>query len=151
MTTIVDQSDDIATRLARYRSVHDIDAHITDSGRIIVRAGHVGCIRIPADLGKLVVAELDRRDLATPVIVDDASTSWRFLTQRPASVPLFDPLFLSGGKQSGFGADISLPTPGRPERRWLVAPTGTKRLPSATVVDVALEQAHQRAKSQVGP
>lgn len=138
---------DLPTCVARYRSVHGLDAQITDTGRIIVRAGDLGCVRLPTELGKLITTELARRGLVTPIIIDDASASLRFLTQRPETDPLFDPLFMYGAKQAGFGAEISLPTPGYPRRRWLHAPVGTQRLPSMTIVEIALAQAESHAKT----
>jgi hypothetical protein len=140
---------DLSTCVAIYRSVHGLDAQITDTGRIIVFAGEVGCIRMPTALGRRVAAALQRDDLSTPIIVDTASTSWRCLTQRPTSVPLFDPLFMYGAKQSGFGAEISLPTPGLAGRDWEVAPVGTHRLKSKDIVDITLAQAE--AGSRVAP
>ncbi|MGW5383950.1 hypothetical protein [Nocardia sp. NPDC003963] len=134
----------LSTCVAIYRRVHGLDARVTKTWRIVVLTGKVGCIRMPAALGNLVATELQRRGLSTPIIVDTASTSWRFLTQRPTSTPLFDPLFMHGAKQAGFGAEISLPTPRSASRYWEVAPVGTQRLPSETVVDIALAQAGSR-------
>lgn len=138
---------DLPTCLARYRADCGIDAEVTDHGRIIVRAGAVGCIRIPARLGKRVADVLESRDLSTPIIVCEVTASWRFLTQRPSGSELFDPLFIYQGKQSGYGAEISLPTPGYPGRTWRVVPTGPERLPSATVVALTLEQAEAMSQS----
>lgn len=138
MTTT--RTEDIPTRVARYRTEYGIDAQVNDHGRIVVAVGDVGCIRLPAELGKLVATELTLQGLSTPIILDEASSSWRFLTQRPTS-PLFDPLFPYHAKQSGYGAEISLPTPGYHGRSWLVEPTGPYRLESAELVDIALEKA----------
>jgi NAD(P)-dependent dehydrogenase (short-subunit alcohol dehydrogenase family) len=63
---------------------------------------------------------------------------------------VFDPLFLYQAKRSGYGAEISLPTPGHPGRDWRVEPTGPHRLPSADVVDIALEKSEAMAKTAVG-
>ncbi|MEV0111126.1 hypothetical protein AB0H42_33045 [Nocardia sp. NPDC050799] len=141
---------DLSTCVAIYRTEYGIDAQVTDHGRIVVHVGDVGCIRLPAELGEVVADELARQGLSTPVIVDEKSSSWRFLTQRPTASPLFDPLFPHHAKQSGYGAEISLPTPGYPGRTWHVEPTGPHRLASEVVVDIALEKAEAMTKSAVG-
>ncbi|WP_051162837.1 hypothetical protein [Nocardia brevicatena] len=138
---------DLATCVGLYRTEYGINAEVSDHGRIVVHTGDVGCIRLPARLGEAVADELARRGLSTPVVVDDKSSSWRFLTQRPTASPLFDPLFPYHAKQSGYGAEIALPTPGYPGRCWRIEPTGPHRLESAVVVEIALKQAEAMTKS----
>lgn len=139
----------LATCVALYRTKYGIDAQVNDSGHIVVRTGDVGCIRLPAELGEAVADELARRGRSTPIVVDEKSSSWRFLTQRPTDSPLFDPLFPYHAKRSGYGAEISLPTPGLPGRRRRVEPTGPHRLESEIVVEIALEKGAMLAKSAV--
>lgn len=151
MTILSDTVDDTPGRAAHYRTEYGFEARITDRGRIVVRAGDLGCLRMPVDLGSRVAAELERRRLRTPIIVDDTSISWRFLTQRGADGLLFDPLWVYQAKQCGPGAEISLPTPGHPGRQWLVAPVGTQRLPNSTMVAITLEQAEQMSRAGSQP
>lgn len=148
MTTY--RANNVPARLALYRTEYGIDAHVNDYGLIVVHAGDVGCVRLPAELGESVADELTRRGWSTPIIIDEKSASWRFLTQRPTISPRFDPLFPHHAKQAGYGAEISLPTPGFPGRNWRVEPTGPDRLPNADVVDIALEKATAKAKSAAG-
>jgi len=147
MTILSETADDIPERAAHYRTEYGFDTRITDRGRIVVHAGELGCVRMPVDLGSRVAAELDRRRVRTPIIVDDTSISWRFLTQCGTDGLLFDPLWVYQAKQCGPGAEISLPTPGHPGRQWLVAPVGTQRLPNSTIVDITLEQAERMSRA----
>ena len=102
---------------------------------------------MPGDLGSHVAAELTRRSLRTPIIIDDTSVSWRFLTRSGTDGLLFDPLWVYRAQQCGPGTEIALPTPGHPGRQWLVAPVGTDRLPNSTVVDITLELADRMARA----
>lgn len=143
---------DLPACAARYHSENGINAQVTDNGFLVVRAGDVGCIRMPALLGQDVASELERRGRATPIIVNEASRSWTVLTQRPEREYglLHDPLFVHWAKRSVLGTQITLPGPNDPARRWHTTPDGLRRLPFELVADITLEQGEAMGKSAVG-
>lgn len=150
MTT--DLATDLSIYAARYHGDNGINAQPTDHGLLVVQAGEVGCLRMPAPLGQRVADELAHRGLTTPVIVNEASRTWTVLTQRPEREYglLHDPLFVYRVKRSVLGTQITVPGPDDPARRWHIAPDGHHRLSFELVADITLAQAQAMGRSAAG-
>ncbi|WP_433204898.1 hypothetical protein ACQP1G_16930 [Nocardia sp. CA-107356] len=130
---------------ARYRRENSFDTTVDIHDHIILKAGAVDGIRMPQKLGDLVRAELHRRQLPTPIIVNTATEYRMFLTQgagpdnRP--IALFAKLFRCQAIGTVPGALVMLPCPADQVRFWLDQPEGMRRPPFDTVVEITLHAA----------
>ncbi|WP_225725513.1 DNA-directed RNA polymerase subunit beta [Nocardia sp. JCM 34519.1] len=134
-------SDTTRSRCAYYRNICGIPAGIdAEFDRIIVRAGVVGAIAMPAELGTRVQDAMrhNRRTLG-PIVSHSKSGRWTFLVRPDLStedIRLFAETFRINVSVAPVGGEIVLPSPaddlsGR--RRWVVPPLDTFR-PSGAIV-----------------
>ena len=132
--------DTPVSRCAYYRRTCGLPAGIhPETGRIMLKAGVVGGVTMPALLGQRVRDDLLFRGCALgPVIAHIRSRRWTFLCRPdlPDDIRLFTELFRLDVSIVPFGAEIALPSPNdslSPCRAWVVPPRDTFR-PSAAVI-----------------
>ncbi|BDT99052.1 DNA-directed RNA polymerase subunit beta [Nocardia sputorum] len=112
-------------------------------GRIVVPAGRVGAITMPARLGQEVKALMQvRRRALGPILSHPRSGRWTYLVRPdlPDEVGLFAELFRLNVSVARYGAQIALPSPADRSpcfRVWVEPPRDTFR-PSASVVVAAI-------------
>ncbi|MFI9509063.1 DNA-directed RNA polymerase subunit beta [Nocardia sp. NPDC052566] len=141
-TTLVVETTDERCRF--YRSTCDIPAAIhPDYDRIVVRAGLVGAITMPADLGTRVHAAMTELHIPLgPVLAHSRSQRWTFLVrpdQSAEDMALFAELFRLNVAITPVGGDIALAGPTDDHtgyRHWVHPPTDSYRPTGATVVDL---------------
>ncbi|QIS10357.1 DNA-directed RNA polymerase subunit beta [Nocardia arthritidis] len=133
-------ADTPATRCAYYRRTCGLPAGIhPEVGRIVVKAGVVGGITMPARLGQRVRDELLFRGLAIgPIVAHIRSRRWTFLCRPDLTVDtdLAVELFRLDVSIVPLGGEIALPSPADSAtayRTWIVPPRDTFR-PSAAVI-----------------
>ncbi|MET9491144.1 hypothetical protein [Nocardia sp. NPDC006630] len=127
--------------------------HIDAYNQIILRAGPVDAIQMPAILGDRVRIELSRQLLTTPIIENRLTGALTVLTQAASaedtrSIFLFSKLYRVQAIRTPKGAMIMLPGPADTMRVWLDSPVGTLRPPFDTAVAITLDSA--KALSPVG-
>ncbi|MGN2642349.1 hypothetical protein ACTD5D_40500 [Nocardia takedensis] len=126
----------------RYRREHDLEVRVAaHDHRILLRTGTVTAVQMVGDVGELVWKALSENGLCTPVIVNDDTGCWTMLTGPAADGPVrverdpaidhtYTPCALTVGLdrssviRSITGAEIALPGPDDPVRRWFSPPTG---------------------------
>ncbi|MGK8512615.1 DNA-directed RNA polymerase subunit beta [Nocardia asiatica] len=136
-------ADSPASRCRFYRQCGLPAAVQPELGRIIVPAGRVGAITMPARLGQEVKALMQvRRSSVGPIISHPRSRRWTYLVRPdlPDEVSLFAELFRLDVSVARGGAQIVLPSPADRSpglRVWVEPPRDTFR-PSGSVVVAAI-------------
>lgn len=136
-------ADTPASRCRFYRQCGLPAAVQPELGRIIVPAGRVGAITMPARLGQEVKALLQlRRSALGPIISHPRSKRWTYLVRPdlPDEVALFAELFRLDVSVARRGAQIARPSPADRSpcfRVWVEPPRDTFR-PSGSVVVAAI-------------
>ncbi|MEU1204657.1 DNA-directed RNA polymerase subunit beta [Nocardia sp. NPDC005825] len=108
-------------------------------GRIVVQAGLVWAMTMPAALGQYVKTDMQRRNQALgPTVSHPRSQRWAYLIRPdlPDDMELFAELFRCNVSVIRTGGEIALPSPADHQtgfRRWVQSPQGTFR-PSGLVV-----------------
>lgn len=135
-------ADTPTARCAYYRHTCDLPAGVhPEIGRIVVRAGFVGAITMPAALGQQVRSELAHRRIQPgPIISHVRSGRWTFLIHPDLSddVRLFAELFRLNVSIVPRGGEIALPSPVDAHakyRRWIVPPQNGFRPSGSSIVD----------------
>ncbi|AHH16491.1 hypothetical protein NONO_c16900 [Nocardia nova SH22a] len=138
-------TDTPASCCVYYRRVCGLPAVVDhDTGRILLRAGVVGAITMPGELGARVRDELAHRRMCPgPTISHVGSGRWSYLCRpdtaaESADMRLFGALFRLNVSIASVGATIALPSPTRASmryRRWIVAPRNTFRPSLAVTLD----------------
>ncbi|WP_330233027.1 DNA-directed RNA polymerase subunit beta [Nocardia sp. NBC_00508] len=135
-------ADTPTARCAYYRRTCDLPAGVhPEIGRIIVRAGLVGAITMPAALGQKVRDDLTaHRTGLGPIISHVRSERWTFLTRPdlPDDVRLFAEMFRLNVSIVPSGGEIALPSPADVKgryRNWIVAPRNGFRPYGSSIVD----------------
>ncbi|MBF6212184.1 hypothetical protein IU487_14195 [Nocardia puris] len=117
----------------------------TGCGLIFVTAGTIGAVVVPAPLA----VQLPKRlKLALPVIINQPTgrrTTWTFLTAPIPTHVRHSPhtaavLHRSGANMVAEGAEIVLPSPDDPARRWHGAGPTDRYRPSPTSILAALNK-----------
>ncbi|WP_327141312.1 hypothetical protein [Nocardia sp. NBC_01327] len=140
-------TESVAAQHDRYREENGFtDTHVDANNRIILRAGHIDAIQMPAALGDRVRIELSRQLLTAPIIENCCTGCLTILTNgAPAedtrSIYLFSKLYRVQAIRTPKGALIMLPGPADKVRVWLDAPIGTFRPPFNTAVAITLDAA----------
>ncbi|WP_159922425.1 MULTISPECIES: DNA-directed RNA polymerase subunit beta [Nocardia] len=125
-------------------------------GRIVMRAGSVWAMTMPARLGQAVKAHMQSRGVALgPVVGHPRSGRWTFLIQPdlPDDVRLFAELFRLDVAVARAGATIALPSPTASVgaiRRWIVPPRSGFRPSGAVVVEAVRAWADQMPRTRRG-
>ncbi|MBF6167565.1 DNA-directed RNA polymerase subunit beta [Streptomyces gardneri] len=138
-------ADTPVSRCRFYRQCGLAAAVQPELGRIIVPAGRVGAITMPARLGQEVKALMQvRRAALGPIISHPRSKRWTYLVRPdlPDEVGLFAELFRLDVSVARCGAQIALPSPADRSpcfRVWIEPPRDTFR-PSGSVVVAAIRQ-----------
>ncbi|MBF6463753.1 DNA-directed RNA polymerase subunit beta [Nocardia beijingensis] len=136
-------ADTPVSRCLFYRRCGLAAAVQPELGRIVVPAGRVGAITMPARLGQEVKALMQvRRCALGPIISHPRSGRWTYLVRPdlPDEVGLFAELFRSNVSVARYGAQIALPSPADRSpsfRVWVEPPRDTFR-PSGSVVVAAI-------------
>ncbi|MER7451893.1 DNA-directed RNA polymerase subunit beta [Nocardia beijingensis] len=135
-------ADTPTARCAYYRHTCDLPAGVhPEIGRIVLRAGFVGAITMPAALGQKVRDDLVHRRIAVgPIISHVRSKRWTFLTRPdlPDDVRLFAELFRLNVSIVPSGGEIALPSPAAADadyRHWIVPPENGFRPAGSSIVD----------------
>ncbi len=139
-------ADTPASRCLYYRRTCGLAAAVQpDSGRILLRAGTVGAITMPGELGARVRDELSHRRMCPgPIVFHVGSGRWTYLCRPDVGdglddMQLFGALFRLNVSIVAAGASIALPSPARASmrhRRWIVAPRDSFRPSQASILDV---------------
>ncbi|WP_159837631.1 DNA-directed RNA polymerase subunit beta [Nocardia sp. CY41] len=136
-------ADTPASRCLFYRQCGLAAVVQPELGRIVVPAGRVGAITMPARLGQEVKALMQvRRCALGPIFSHPRSGRWTYLVRPdlPDEVGLFAELFRSNVSVARYGAQIALPSPADRSpcfRVWVEPPRDTFR-PSGSVVVAAI-------------
>ncbi len=146
-----------ASRCTYYREVCQIPAVLDPlTDQIIVVAGHVQAVMVPAPLGRRIRAELDRRDEECgPIVSHPKSGLWTFLTRSEfrLDIPAADAASLWDHNVvvMASGVQIGLPTPTArnddPVRLWELPPHSPQR-PGTTTVLRAVRACVERGESR---
>ncbi|WP_405161842.1 DNA-directed RNA polymerase subunit beta [Nocardia sp. NBC_01499] len=135
-------TDTPISRCAYYRRTCGLPAGIhPEAGRIVVKAGLVGAITMPARLGQRVRDDMLFRGCPLgPIVAHIRSRRWTFLCRPdvPESVQLCTELFHLDVAIVPFGGEIALPSPAdsqTPSRTWIVPPRDTFRPSGAVIID----------------
>ncbi|WP_228782753.1 DNA-directed RNA polymerase subunit beta [Nocardia abscessus] len=136
------QADTPTTRCQFYRKTCGLPARVRpDLGQIIVLAGSVGAIIMPAELGGRVKGHLQNRQLQLgPIVSHPRSKRWTFLITPdvPDETRLFAELFRVNVSVSRVGAQIALPSPGARQagfRVWVRPPRDDFRPSGMAVIE----------------
>ncbi len=123
------QADTPMTRCHFYRNTCGLPARVQpELGCIIVPAGRVGAITMPAELGGRVKSHMRTQGISLgPIVSHPHSKRWTFLVvpDVPDENRLFAELFRLKVSVSRFGAQIALPSPGARQagfRVWVRPP-----------------------------
>jgi hypothetical protein len=125
-------------------------------GRIVMRAGSVWAMTMPARLGQAVKAHMQSRGVGLgPVVGHPRSGRWTFLIQPdlPDDVRLFAELFRLDVAVARAGATIALPSPTASVgaiRHWIVPPRSGFRPSGAVVVEAVRAWADQMPRTRRG-
>ncbi|WP_280233180.1 DNA-directed RNA polymerase subunit beta [Nocardia cyriacigeorgica] len=136
--------DNPSSRCVFYREVCGLDALVqAGTGRILVQAKGVWCVRMPGVLGQSVRADMHaRRQAVGPIISHPRSGSWSFLVRPDVSVPsaLSAQLFRVRVAVLRAGAEIALPSPAdrQPNLRYWLEPPRDRYRPSAALILASL-------------
>ncbi|MFB8279560.1 DNA-directed RNA polymerase subunit beta [Nocardia colli] len=134
--------DNPTSRCRYYRDVCDLPATVTPPDRILLSAGSVGAITMPARLGDRVRTRLLWSGSPTsPIALHPRSKRWTFLVRPDVptdDTPLFRELFRLDVHIVPQGASIALPAPtdsSRDIRHWVTPPRGTFRPSGFAVIE----------------
>ncbi len=138
-------SDTPVSRCRFYRRECDLPANVDppELGRIVMQAGHVWALTMPAELGQKAKAHMESRGSAIgPIVLHPRSNRWTFLIRAdlPEDDRLFAELFRNNVQVARTGATIALPSPTAESggvRQWIEPPRNTFR-PSGQVVVAAI-------------
>ncbi|WP_280296258.1 DNA-directed RNA polymerase subunit beta [Nocardia abscessus] len=115
---------------------------VPGTGRISMRAGRIGAITLPAQLGAAVRQYLHARAARPgPVVSHPRSKRWTFLVVPNVpldDIRLFAELFRLNASIAPFGAEIALPSPADQRtatRIWVHAPRDSYRPSGLSVVE----------------
>ncbi|WP_378738815.1 DNA-directed RNA polymerase subunit beta [Nocardia brasiliensis] len=135
-------ADTSISRCTYYRRTCGLPAGIhPEAGRIVVKAGVVGAITMPAGLGERVRDDMLFRGCPLgPVVAHIRSRRWTFLCRPdvPDDLRLFAELFRLDVSIVPFGGEIALPSPADARaacRAWVVLPRDTFRPSGAVIID----------------
>lgn len=135
-------ADTPTSRCAFYRHTCGLPAGIhPEIGRIVVKAGAVGAITMPALLGQRVRDDLlRRRSTLGPIMSHLRSARWTFLVRPDVrdDIQLFAELLRHNVSIVPIGGDIALPSPGDTHtgyRQWVVPPRDTFRPSGLEIID----------------
>ncbi|RJO72067.1 DNA-directed RNA polymerase subunit beta [Nocardia panacis] len=135
-------ADTPTTRCAYYRRTCDLPAGIhPEIGRIVVKAGAVGAVTMPAPLGQRVREELLRRRMTVgPIISHARSGRWTFLVRPDIrdDVHIFADMFRLNVSIVPIGGEIALPSPADAQtgyRQWVVPPADTYRPSGLDIIE----------------
>lgn len=141
-------ADTPASRCLYYRRTCDLPAAVQpDSGRIVLRAGTVGAITMPGELGARIRDEMSHRRMCLgPVVSHIGSGRWTYLCRPDAGdglddMRLFGALFRLNVSIVAVGASIALPAPtiaSMRHRRWVVTPSDNFRPSQAAILDLVV-------------
>ncbi|MRH92930.1 hypothetical protein GFY24_36870 [Nocardia sp. SYP-A9097] len=143
-----DLTETVAAQRDRYCEENGFTgAHIDRYNQIILRAGLVDAIQMPAVLGDRVRVELSRQLLTTPIIENRLTGALTVLTQAASaedtrSIFLFSKLYRVQAIRTPKGALIMLPGPADKMRVWLDSPVSTLRPPFEKAVAITLDSAN---------
>ncbi|MCC3327927.1 DNA-directed RNA polymerase subunit beta [Nocardia abscessus] len=125
-------------------------------GRIVLRAGSVWAMTMPARLGQAVKAHLQSGGVPLgPIVGHPRSGRWTFLIRPdlPDDGRLFAELFRLDVAVAGSGATIALPSPTASVgaiRHWIVPPRSSFRPSGGVVVDAIRAWADQMPRTRRG-
>ncbi|MFI9506302.1 DNA-directed RNA polymerase subunit beta [Nocardia sp. NPDC052566] len=146
-------ADTPTSRCAFYRHTCGLPAGIhPEIGRIVVKAGAVGAITMPATLGQRVRDDLLHKRIALgPIISHARSGRWTFLVRPDVrdDVQVFGELFRLNVSIVPIGGEIALPSPDDARtgyRQWVVPPRDNAR-PSGLDIVAAVRSCAERANS----
>lgn len=136
-------ADPTLTRCQRYRHVYGLPCYVhEETRRITLRAGDVGAVTVPEQLGRMVHSDLARQYLLGPVIAH-GSGRWTILVRPDETHQLADDsdifiaLLRARATVVPDGGEILLPSPADERtgyRWWVVAPRDAFRPHISTVV-----------------
>ncbi|WP_454197436.1 DNA-directed RNA polymerase subunit beta [Nocardia sp. Marseille-Q1738] len=151
------QADTPLTRCRFYRETCGLPARVQpELGSIIVPAGRVGAITMPAQLGGRVKNHMQAQGTSPgPIVSHPRSKRWTFLIMPdvPDENRLFAELFRLNVSISRFGAQIALPSPGARQagfRVWVTPPCDDFR-PSGMAVVKAIRDCAGPTTSRKAP
>ncbi|MFI6170251.1 DNA-directed RNA polymerase subunit beta [Nocardia sp. NPDC051052] len=133
-------ADTPTTRCAYYRRTCGLPAGIhPEIGRIVIKAGLVGGITMPAALGQRVRDDLlHRRFTLGPIVAHVRSHRWTYLVRPdlPNDIRLAPALLHLNVSIVPFGGEIALPSPadGPAHRQWVIPPRDTFRPSGLTII-----------------
>ncbi|WP_280312410.1 DNA-directed RNA polymerase subunit beta [Nocardia abscessus] len=136
-------ADATLTRCHHYRHVYGLPCYVhEETRRITLRAGDIGAVTVPEQLGRMVHADLSKQYLLGPVIAH-GSGRWTILVRPDDTNRLADDsnIFVALLRASATivpnGGEILLPSPADERtgyRWWVVAPRDAFRPHISTVV-----------------
>ncbi|MFI8974192.1 DNA-directed RNA polymerase subunit beta [Nocardia asteroides] len=139
----------VEARCAYYQVVCQLPAVIDPgSGQIVVNAGRVQAVMVPARFGPRIQTMLNRReDGVGPIVSHPRSMSWTFLTRsdRRIEIAVDDTLLWANNiVVVTTGKQIGLPTPSASAstpvyREWVRPPHSPQRPTTFTVLDTVRE------------
>lgn len=143
-------------QVVRYRNDHGLDAYAEATNLVTVRAGAVDAIQMSAGLAALVRAELARRALSTPTVLNVGTRAVTFITGGAGTdfrpVRFFPHPFPDAQAiRTVTGSPIVLPGPADEVHVWLDPPTGTLRPEFRTVEAVTCSAAAQLRSEALWP
>jgi hypothetical protein len=154
---------------ARYRSENGFDgAEVNHFGRIVVPAGEIDSIQMPAGLGDIVRNELDKRKIRTPIILNERTGYLMFITGAapaddlrpvhmlsiegdgercvPVTLRRDAGLYRNAAIRTVRGVMIPLPGPDDEIRSWLEEPVGRRRADFDTVAEITVSAGDKLAR-----
>ncbi|NKY26817.1 hypothetical protein [Nocardia gamkensis] len=136
-------ADPTLIRCQRYRHVYGLPCYVhEETRRITLRAGDIGAVAVPEQLGRMVRSDLARQYLLGPVIAH-GSGRWTILVRPDETHQLADDsdifiaLLRARATIVPYGGEILLPSPADEQtgyRWWVVAPRDAFRPHISTVV-----------------
>jgi len=135
--------DTTVSRCTYYRRVCDLPANIDppNLGRIVMQAGHVWAVVMPAPLGQSVKLHMQQHhsDIG-PILSHPRSGRWTYLVRPdiPDDTSLFAEMFRLNVSIVRTGGTVALPSPSDRSvqlRRWIEPPRCTFRPSGLVVID----------------
>ncbi|ATL70763.1 hypothetical protein [Nocardia terpenica] len=153
--SLADVEADVYECAARYRRDHGLNAYAAATNLVTVHAGAVDAIQMSAALAALVRAELARRALATPTVLNIGTGAVTFLTSGAGTddrrVRILLPHPQAQAIRTVPGSPIVLPGPADEVHVWLDPPSGTLRPEFRTVEAVTCSAAAQLSSEALRP
>ncbi|MGY1965545.1 hypothetical protein ACW9HH_14980 [Nocardia gipuzkoensis] len=154
---------------ARYRSENGFDsAEVNRFGRIVIPAGKIDSIQMPAGLGDIVRNELNERKILTPIVLNKRTGYLMFITSAapaddlrpvhmletegdgmhgvPVSLRRDAGLYRNAAIRTVHGVMIPLPGPDDEIRSWLEEPVGRRRANFDTVAEITVSAGDKLAR-----